>query len=413
MLYRFCSYIEKVFDFSSHLDTLRDSRIDGRIPTKAIWGTVFLLFLLRLRSLNATETQGCVLKRFEKIIGKEKPSADTNGRVLALMDPVQLRYYIKIISIQLKRNKVLTENYPYIFAVIDGHEFFSSRKIHCKSCCVRNITVKGEKVKEYYHRGVVLSIICQDLAIPLDVEMIKPGEGELTAARKLLERVFTKYPRYFDVIVGDALYANAPFFNFCHLHNKHVIAVLKNEERQLVKDALGISNSSPATVWEEKDKIIEYWDKDGFSHEDFNTPLRILHTIETKKETKKQKKLNMKSKEIVEPEINSWIWVSTIPISMVPTQVFWMFAHKRWDIENKVFHQLATYWNIDHSFKHDPKAILNFILTAFISFILIQSFYFRNLKIQVRRKLSLIAFALELLMSLADKGFSAPYLFSS
>jgi len=39
------------------------------------------------------------------------------------------------------------------------------------------VTVKGEEVIEYYHRGVVFHLVGFPMAIPLDVEMIQPAEG--------------------------------------------------------------------------------------------------------------------------------------------------------------------------------------------------------------------------------------------
>ena len=73
----------------------------------------------------------------------------------------------------------------------------------------------GKPVTEYFHQGVVCHLIGQDLALVLDVELLRPGEGEETAAKRLLERVFTHYPRFFDVVAADALYFDAPFINFC------------------------------------------------------------------------------------------------------------------------------------------------------------------------------------------------------
>ncbi len=172
--------------------------------------------------------------------------------------------------------------------------------------------------------------------------------------------------------------------------------MLKGDDRQLLKDAIGLAKLKPPALLEKENKLVEYWDEDNFSDENFEMPLRILRAIEKKKETKKQNKSNT----VLEPVINSWTWVSTIPTSLIPTKTFWTFAHKRWDIENKVFHQLSTYWNIDHNFRHEPNAILNFILTAFIAFTLIQSFYSRNLKPQLRNKLSMIALASQLLLAL-------------
>jgi hypothetical protein len=71
------------------------------------------------------------------------------------------------------------------------------------------------------------------------------------------------------------------------------------------------------------------------------------------------------------------------------------------DIENKNFNSLGRHWALNHCFKHEPTAIVNFILTLFIAFVLVQSFYRRNLKPQVRALFgTLVAIADELYVSL-------------
>jgi hypothetical protein len=108
--------------------------------------------------------------------------------------------------------------------------------------------VDGEKVIEYYHQGVVCHLIGQELALVLDLELLRPGEGEETAAKRLLERVFTNYPRFFDIVVADALYFDAPFSNFCRDHHKHVIVTAKGENRLLVQDAAGLFAQQPRAI---------------------------------------------------------------------------------------------------------------------------------------------------------------------
>jgi len=71
--------------------------------------------------------------------------------------------------------------------------------------------VHDRPVTEYYHRGVVCHLIGTPLAVPLDVELLRPQEGEVQAGRRLLERVSRSYARFFDVVVADALYLEAPF----------------------------------------------------------------------------------------------------------------------------------------------------------------------------------------------------------
>lgn len=43
------------------------------------------------------------------------------------------------------------------------------------------------------------------MAIPLDVKMDQPGEGEVIAAKRLLERAVRRYGRFFDGVLADAL----------------------------------------------------------------------------------------------------------------------------------------------------------------------------------------------------------------
>ena len=140
-----------------------------------------------------------------------------------------------------------------------------------------------QQVVEYYHRGVVCHLIGQDLAIPLDMELQRPGEGEVPAAKRLLERVFSNYRRYFDAVAGDGLYFEAPFINFCREHHKHVVVVVKGDHRLLLQDAQGLfSQRVPDGQWTAGRRTVQYWDDEGFtSCEGVAEPLRVLHTIET------------------------------------------------------------------------------------------------------------------------------------
>jgi hypothetical protein len=125
MMRRFCGYLEKVFDFGKQIHTLRDTRLCPRIPTVAIWGSVFFLFVMRHRSLNGMEQDLREPKRVERLIGKIKPSADRMGDVLGMMAPDELRAMLSRVNHRLKRNKALRSRWPFRVAVLDGHEFFS------------------------------------------------------------------------------------------------------------------------------------------------------------------------------------------------------------------------------------------------------------------------------------------------
>jgi hypothetical protein len=125
MMGRFCRYVEKVYDFGERMAQLTDRRKRPRLPTGAIWGSVFFLFAMRQGSLNAMEGQLRWPRRMESIVGLQKPSADRMGEVLGLMDPGQLRAMLSGINHQVGRNKGLKNGWPLRVGVLDGHEFFS------------------------------------------------------------------------------------------------------------------------------------------------------------------------------------------------------------------------------------------------------------------------------------------------
>jgi hypothetical protein len=245
--------------------------------------------------------------------------------------------------------------------------------------------VKGEE-------GVVFYLVGFRIAIPLDVEMLQPGEGELTAAQPLLPRVVQFYDRFFRVALADALFLNAPFFHFCLGLGKQVITVLKDEDRVFFQDVLGVR--------EEPKQKIRAWDAEGIQ-----VPLRVLCTEEVI-----TRLYHGAEGWIGNNEMHHWEWVRTLPAARLSTRLLWQIGHSRWEIENDLFHTLATYWSLDHDFRHEPTAILNFILTLFIAFVLLQSFSVGNLKPQRRAHLTLISIAVELALGLAAMDGPAPWL---
>ena len=405
MIRRFSCYITKVFDFDEQVLKVSDRREKPDISTSTIWVSGLLMCALRLGSLNAMETELRIPKRMEKLVGKRKTSADSIGRVYSVMDLDPLRDVLASVNYQLKRNKVLRTDGPFRFAAVDGHELFTSRSRCCPECRTRTLTVNGEKVTEYYHSVVVCHLIGFKIPLPLDVEPVLPGEGEVIAAKRLLERVFRKYPRFFDVVVGDALYLEAPFINFCLFHNKHVITVLKEDRLILMQDAKGIFEMIKPEVFVEANETVKVWDAEGFTTAGTDKPLRVVYAQETEK-----KRRRIKGEWVEEINKHEWCWASTISQAELSVRRLWKAAHGRWEIENNLFNVLANHWYMDHCYKHEPNAIIAFLLTLFIAFILVQSFYHLNLKKSVRSRFAIIAITLQFYGSLRQNSFIAPWL---
>lgn len=264
--------------------------------------------------------------------------------------------------------------------------------------------MQGKPVTEYYHQGVVCHLTGLDLALPLDVELLRPGEGEETAARRLLERVLAHYGRYFDAVSGDALYFDAPFINFCIEHHKGAIVVVKGEQRLLLQDAEGLFSQQPPQRWNEPHGHVLYWDEEGFtSCAGVKQPLRVLRTEETV-----HRRERIAGQWVHHDELHHWCWATTLSKQQLASRYLWRAGHARWDVENDCFNTLVTHWGLNHCYKHDPVAIVNFVLTLFLVYALLQCFYQRNLKPSLRARFTLIGLARELSMSLAP-GCQAPW----
>ena len=394
MMARFCAYIEKILGLGSQLGKLTDARTSPQIPTAAAFASVLTLFATRRGSLNGLEQDVRVPARLRGIVRPDVPSVDSIGRIYALMDSQPLRRFLCDIAHQLKRNKALSILEGWYVAAIDGHEFVSSRKRCCPQCQKRTLTVDGQAVTEYYHQGVVCHLIGQSIALVLDVELLRPGEGEETAAKRLLERVFADYSRFFDVVVGDALYFDAPFINFCLDRHKHVIVTAKGDHRLLLQDAQGLFSQQSPGCWvdDEAKRTVRYWDEEGFtSCAGVKQPLRVLRTEETV-----QRRERVAGQWHETNETTMWSWATTLSKNQMSMRGLWRCGHGRWDIENDCFNTLATHWGLDHCFKHAATAIVNFLLTSFIVYAMLQSFWLRNLKPALRAGLTLIGLAREL-----------------
>ena len=364
----------------AQIQGITDSRLRPRIKTSAVFGSVLAIELAQMGSLNALEQTGGNSFWKDWITDGILPSADTIGRVFSLIAIEGLRSVGKHTYSRLKRNKALRPAFhDNLFAVIiDGHESNASYLRCCPDCLQREIkTGSGIKI-QYYHRHVMAVLLCKDFVLLLDLEMQRPEEDEVAAAVRLLERLFIEYPRAFDIVMADGLYARAPFFKVVTAHGKHIIAVLKDERRELLHDAMGIFSQEQPILVRDGNITRQCWDvEDLTSWPQFGENVRVVRSLKTT--TRKRQKTGNE-----EECVSDWLWVTTLPKTMLGTETFIVIAHKRWDIENKAFNELVTYWHANHVYAHTRIAIEAFWLTTMLAYNLFHAFIYCNLKQAIR-----------------------------
>jgi len=388
MLSRFAKYLDRTWDFSQAACQVRDSRDWFEIPTSAVYLSCFGMFALRLPSFNAIENELRLPQRWDPWVGARKPSADTLGYVLKRMDLNTLRTGLVKINHAMKRKKILKSKCPpYFVAAVDGHELFCSFKRCCEMCLIREIEVKGEIAKQYYHRVVVLQIVDAWPCLILDIEPILPGEGEVAAAGRLLERAKKLYPRFFDILTMDALYLQSPYLKKVIHWGWDAIIVLKQENRDLYQDVEQLmAITSPQIVMTPSGQT-QHWDIENLTTwSQLGQPVRVVCSQETKTKRERIAKTWQEN-----TQVSDWRWVTTLSPKLFDASQVNRAGHARWDEETRGFMELTQYWAMDHCFHHDPNAILACLLILSQAFSLTTVFFQRNLKASVFKSFSRLA----------------------
>ena len=236
----FARYLNKVFDLRTTAAALTDSRCEPDIPPSAVFLAAFHGFAFRLPSFQQLESE-LAQPALQQWIGADRAFRDDVLRYsLSGFDVDGLEQMLVQVNRTLKRNKALDTGRVQgrIVAALDGIEVLSSYSRCCDSCLQRRVSVRKAGVKteqlQYYHRAVGCQIVSSPCKPFLAIEWLQPGEGEDTAALRLLEKLPNLYgSRFFDILLLDALYAQAPVFKLADRRGWDLVVSLKQNQRDL------------------------------------------------------------------------------------------------------------------------------------------------------------------------------------
>jgi hypothetical protein len=348
------------------------------------------MFACRIGSFNELEQHRGIRCWRRWLGGHALPSADELAYVSERIEVDDLRACLGHIYARLKRNKVLGPRHGWMLAAIDGHEIGSSYKRCCECCLKRNIEVRGGTKVQFYHRLVAFQIIAKDFCFLLDLELLKPGEDEVAASLRLLERVLRNHPRCFDVLVGDAIYLRPSMLNFIRDHDKHLIAVLKENQPELLQEARVLMEElEPDRIVRGKpDQTIDLRDMEGFTTETITKPVRVVWSHE---DTVRRERIAGEWE--TTETVSDWFWATTMPTSLTTKQTIGAIGHDRWKIENEGFNEVVTYWHANHYYHHHTNSILVLWLMLFMAHAVFHCFHKRNLRPEQREHHTAIYFA--------------------
>lgn len=381
MLGRFARYAEQRWDFLRLVRQVRDSRKRPQIPASSIFLSVFGMFAVRQRSFNGLELQFQIPRRWDAFLQGRPPSADTLAYALERFDLEPLRDGLAQVAHQAKRKKALRHLHqdsrnPYWRAALDGHESGASYKRCCEQCLTRQIeTAQGPQI-QYYHREVQLQLVGVTPALTLDLEPVLPGEDEVAAATRLVRRIRKRYPRLIDLLTADALYVQAPFTRAVLEEGFDLVAVLKQENRDLYRDVDGLMALTTPLEIAQGTHSMQQWDFENLTS--WPQVGRSVRVICTQEEIRRRTRVARTWKEETTP--SEWRWMTTLSQARALPEWIVETGHDRWDIENRGFNELEQHWAMNHSFHHHPNARLAILLILALAFALTTLFFDRNLK---------------------------------
>jgi hypothetical protein len=352
--------------------------------------SLFQSAVFRIPSINALEGD---LKEadFQKLIGKVPKqdvkafSAEVISNVLDKLDLNTAFKNLVDVFWKAERNKAFRDQtYGALrCAAIDGWEPVSSFHRHCPDCLEREVERKDEVVTQYYHRYVVALLVGPLVDVVLAIEPVRNkaariragetnvdgDEGELSAAKRLIDRLHKTYGTFIDALVFDGLYPNGPVLNKLRECKYGAFIVVKKEDNEPLKEALALwHGQKPCQIFHDpkSKETVKFWDTDEIETLDtYKGKIRVIRAVVSKPNEKKR----------------TWcVAIIGDKARRTPRTTALKATRARWHIENTAFHQWVVYWNLNHVFRHTANALMAVLLIWSLAFNLLQLFLYRRLK---------------------------------
>ena len=391
--HRFEAYLDKVFGFSALVNALPEGRQFPQHPWKKVFDAVFLGAAMQIPSLLQIEAEchhGSLAQRIGPI------SDDTIGYALQRQSPEPVFALSCEIAHRLKRNGVLHSDWSrgLVVAAVDGIEICSSFARCCDACMEREVQhkVNGEIRTDiqYYHRIVVVALVSTAFPVPLGIRFQKNGESEVACALALLQDLVRQLGRRFlDVLLGDALYLQAPFVKAVEGLGLVWAFTLKENQPELLREAERCTQGSPAGVHTEPDCEIQYWHLPEVDWPVADRLVRVVKTVRIenrRRVTVSQKDTQrIKSKTAVtQPSTN--FYATNFELGSVSPLFIHQFSRSRWRIDTEVFQTITTDCHLKHPAVHQTTALVVLTMIRFLAYTLSLVFYHRQVCSHARRK---------------------------
>ena len=391
--HRFETWLDKVFGFSQLVSALPEGRQFPQHPWKKVFDAVFLSAAMQIPSLLQIEAEcrdGSLAKRIGPI------SDDTLGYALERQPPADVFALGCQIARRLKRNGVLRSDGSrgLVVAAVDGIEICSSFVRCCDACMEREIQhkVNGEMRTDiqYYHRTVVVAVVSTACPIPLGLRFQKNGEGEVPCALALLKDLVGQLGRRFlDVLVGDALYLQAPFVKEVEALGLDWAFTLKENQPELLREAERFTQGDPSGISTEPDREVRWWHLPEVDWPVADRLVRVVKTVRTENQrhvmVTQQDDHRTKTKVMVKRESTNF-YATNFQLGSIPPLFIHQLGRGRWRIDTEVFQTITSDCHLKHPAVHQSTALMVLTMIRLLAYTLSLVFYQRQVRSHARRR---------------------------
>lgn len=329
-----------------------DGRRAPAIPAATLLWSLVAAYLLRDGAFHAVE--GLVRSRARRALGVRHPFGDdTLAYFTERLAIPPLRTALVHLVRAAKRRKAFDDAWR-IGLVLDGTTVGRCPTVRCPAChpiLVPHRDADGQltpfaSVVGQHHKLSLLTVVGGAIHLPVDLEPYGPGDSELAASRRVLDRGVAALGRRFaQYVVGDSLYANVPFLHAAGDHGLRALVRLKANLPTLFAAAQArFEGTAPGATFEDQGDQIEVWDAEDFDPwEDLRWPtVRVFRYRQTHRDG----------------TVIDAFWLTDFPARQVSSPTLYRLAKGRWTIENQGFNDAKSRYGLDHVPHHEPNSLL-------------------------------------------------------
>ena len=290
---------------------------------------------------------------FRTIYGIERVPCDSQMRdLLDPVEPAQLRPLYADVFRCLQRGKAL-EDFGYLdghyLVSLDGTGYFSSSKIQCPSCLVKN---HRNGTVTYSHQMLGAALVHPDHkeVIPLAPEPIIKTDGdakndcERNATRRWLKLFRQDHPHLPIIVVEDGLAANAPHLRDLREADARFIIGVKPGDHTFLFDLLRAADEAGRT------QTLTVTDADtGMLHH-----FRFHHDMPLNESNPDMEVNVLEYWEIhADGKVQYFSWITDLPLTPNTVYAVMRGGRARWKIENETFNTLKNQgYHFEHNYGH-------------------------------------------------------------